>query len=806
MTCTGCENKLIRTLTALPTICNVKTSLVLTRAEFDYKGSPEDLQVLIHTIEKRTGFSAEQMGLSSQRTLDMQVPAAAMEKLLLTPAPDGVQDVVKMDKHTVRVAFDPHVIGARDVLKSYADFSTTLAPEPPDPMLTAGAKHIRTLFVRTVASALLTIPVLIMTWAPLADHHKAYSIASLILASIVQIGIAGPFYPAAFKSLVFSGIVETDLLIVLSTTTAYVYSVVAFAFDMIGKPLSQGEFFETSTLLVTLIMVGQLVSAFARHRAIEAISLRSIVSKSAIVVHEGKEEEIDGRLLHFGDIMKIAPDSSIITDGIVIQGESEVDESMMTGESLPVSKGPGSIVVAGTANGPGILQVKVTRLPGDNTVTDIATLVDSARFSRAKVQGTVDKVCTYFVPAVLLVSTIVFCAWIGVGLSRRHDSAGKAIVNALTYAIAVLAISCPCAIGLAVPMVILIASGVAAKKMGLVFKSATTIEEARKISHVVFDKTGTLTMGKLSVVDYQLLDAGSLPMGIDAGSVILALVDSSKHPVARAVTAYLRAKGSVAEEAVTKVEMVTGHGIRASLGGSPLQGGSAQWLGLGTNPTVSQYLHEGYTTFCVTHNAQPLAAFSLTDSIRPEARAVLTELRRRDISVSILSGDHASAVFRVATDLGVPTSDVRAGCLPADKQAYIKQLTDEGHKVLFCGDGTNDAIALAQASIGVHMSSDSSSDGQGVSGIAASSAADVVLLHPSLTGILSLMALSRAVNQRIVLNFAWSFVYNLVAVLFASGAFVNVRIAPAYAGLGELVSVLPVILGALSVKWVKGEA
>ncbi|THH31774.1 hypothetical protein EUX98_g2447 [Antrodiella citrinella] len=801
MTCTGCENKLIRCLQALPSICNVKTSLVLARAEFDYRGTPEDLQVLIHTIEKRTGFSAEQIGLTSLSTLGIDVDPALLEKVLMTPTPDGLENVDRINKHTVIVTYDPLIIGARDVLEFYSEFSATLSPEPRDPMIAAGLRHIRSLLLRTLASALITIPVLVMTWAPLpSTHHRAYSITSLVLASIVQIGIAGPFYSAAFKSLFFSGIIETDLLIVLSTTIAFVYSMVAFAFDMVGKPLAQGEFFETSTLLVTLIMLGQLASAFARHRAIEAISLRSFQRTSAILVRaDGSQEDIDGRLLHFGDIIKVIPDTSIITDGIVVEGQSEVDESMMTGESLPVPKQPDNVVVAGTANGPSTLLIKVTRLPGNNTITDIATLVDSARFSRAKVQATVDKVCGYFVPCILLVSLIVFAAWVGVGVNQRHDSAGKSIVTALTYAIAVLAISCPCAIGLAVPMVILIASGVAAKKMGLVFKSATTIEEARKVSHVVFDKTGTLTMGQLTVIKHQEFVVEGLPSSVDVGSAILTLLDSSKHPVARAAAAYLRATGSVSCQDVKDVEMVTGHGIRASLSGFPLLGGNPRWLSLQHNPDVLRTLGEGYTLFCVTYKAQLIAVFSLADTVRPEAQTVLSTLRSRGISISILSGDHAAAVHCVAEQLAVPASHVRAGCLPSDKQTYIKELTDQGQKVLFCGDGTNDAVALAQASIGVHMSS--ASEG-GANSIAASSAADVVLLYPSLNGILSLLSLSRTVNQRILLNFAWSFVYNVVAVLFASGAFVHVRITPAYAGLGELVSVLPVVLGALSVKWV----
>nr|VWO96225.1 Uncharacterized protein [Ganoderma boninense] len=345
MTCTGCENKLIRTLRDIPTIGNAKTSLVLCRAEFDFDNGATDISALIQLIEKRSGFTAEAVRevQGSTHDLPLAVSQVLHEQLLAADRPNGVKGVVREGKDTVVVAYDPNVIGARDILKAYKAFSPVLAPEPPDPAILAGAKHIRLLFIRTAISAALTIPVLIMTWAPLPPHAHVYSIASLVLATIVQVGITGPFYTASFKSLVFSRLVETDLLIVLSTTTAYIYSVVAFAFEMIGRPLATGQFFETSTLLVTLIMVGRVISAVARQRAIEAISIRSLQEKTARIVFSDKSEQVlDVRLLHFGDTFKVLPDSAIITDGAVVSGASTVDESMMTGESLPVEKALGT--------------------------------------------------------------------------------------------------------------------------------------------------------------------------------------------------------------------------------------------------------------------------------------------------------------------------------------------------------------------------------------------------------------------------------------------------------------------------------
>jgi Cd2+-exporting ATPase len=802
MTCTGCENKLIRALHTQSAITNVKTSLVLSRAEFDYMCDVEDLPTLIQALEKRTGFGLEQIASNSAaRAIDIRTPLR--EKMLLNGIPDGVQGVSKAERGSIRIVYDPHAIGARDILEFYSAYSPTLAPIPEDPTIAAGAKHIRMLLLRTVVSSLLTIPVLVMAWAPLPSHPHTYAISSLVLATVVQLAIAGPFYVAALKSMI-SGLIETDLLIVLSTTTAYIYSVVAFAYQMIGRPLDGGSFFETSTLLVTLIMFGQLASAFARHRAVAAISLRSLQQQSTTLVKsrpDGREEEvvIDARLLQYDDVFRVHSDSAIITDGVVVAGTSAVDESMMTGESLPVPKFVGSEVLAGTTNGSGTLLIKVIRLPGENTISDIADMVDEARYSRARIQSLVDRVCTWFVPVVLLLAVITFVTWLAVGLRVRHQSGGDAAVRALTYAVAVLAISCPCAIGLAVPMVVLVASGVAAK-LGIVFREATTIEAARRTTHVVFDKTGTLTMGQLQVVQCQILQ-GTVQVGEaeqKTEAVIVALTSASKHPVARAISAYLQ--DETPSTGLLEIEEVTGKGMQGELDGKLLRGGNATWLGLGTHPTVSAVLAAGHTAFCVTLKGNLIALFSLTDTIRPEAKALISSLRARNIEVAILSGDHATAVQSVASELDIPQESYRAGCLPSDKAEFISKLQAEGGKVMFCGDGTNDSVALAQADIGIHMSSEASSAGAAA---AASAASDAVLIRPSLEGVHTLIELSEAVYHRIVTNFAWAFVYNTVAILFAGGAFVDARIAPAYAGLGELVSVLPVLLIAMHLKLFK---
>ncbi|KAK0625186.1 E1-E2 ATPase-domain-containing protein [Bombardia bombarda] len=796
MTCTGCETKLIRTLSAHPAIRNLKTSLVLSRAEFDLVSpSPATAAEVMAHLERTTEFKCERI-TNRGVSLDLIAPGGDAARFTEQPWPHGVTDMRPVDKETVNVSFDAKIVGARDLAERGWDSGPVhLAPPRPDPTLEAGNKHVRHLGYMTLLSAVLTIPVLVMAWAPLVEHDLEYGSASLALATLVQVVIAGPFYPKAIKAMVFSRVVEMDLLVVLSTSAAYIFSVISFGYLVSGYPLSTGEFFETSTLLVTLIMVGRWVSALARQKAVESISIRSLQTSAASLVTEDGEVEIDARLLQYGDVFKVVPDSRIPTDGTVVYGSSEVDEAMITGESIPVVKQVKSSVIAGSVNGSGILHVRLTRVPGDNTISDIAGMVDEAKLSKPKVQDIADRISSYFVPVVITLTLITFSVWIAIGIHVRGQSASEAAIQAIMYAITVLIVSCPCAIGLAVPMVIVVASGVAAER-GVIFKTAEGLEMAYKTAHVVFDKTGTITEGKLTV-------AREWYSGSDQGqtlSLLLGLVGSIKHPVSVAVARHLTSQGVLASQ-VSDLKSLTGKGVEgyANSSGLALQAGNSRWLNLSSDPVVQSVLSEGYTAFCFTINGSVAAIFGLEDSIRPDAASTVKTLLERGISVHIISGDDDGAVRAVAAQLSI--TNIRSRCTPADKQVYIQQLltgyTSSPSKkkpvVIFCGDGTNDAVALAQATIGVHMNE----GGTDVS----KSAADVVLMRPNLAGILTIINVSKRAMARVAFNFGWSFVYNLFAILLAAGAFVNASIPPQYAGLGELVSVLPVIAAAVALRW-----
>jgi Cu2+-exporting ATPase len=381
----------------------------------------------------------------------------------------------------------------------------------------------------------------------------------------------------------------------------------------------------------------------------------------------------------------------------------------------------------------------------------------------------------------------------------RNQNGSEAAVQATTYAIAVLIISCPCAIGLAVPMVIVIAGGVAADR-GVIFRTAETLETARKVTHVVFDKTGTLTTGKLTVSDAVYFGDEQAER---ISSLALGLVADIKHPVSQAVTKHLKDSGVLAEK-LTNVKASPGKGVHGQCGSTILRAGNPHWLGMDSDPSIANYLSSASTLLCITVGGMLGAVFILQDSVRLEAADVMQRLKRAGISISIVSGDNTSAVDSVALILGISPSHALARQDPAAKAAYITTLRKQGATVMFVGDGTNDAVALAAAHIGLHIGDDAHGGGLSSStSDVARGAADAVLLRPDLRGVCVLIELSRAAFRRVTFNFAWSFVYNLFAVLLAAGAFVHARVPPAYAGLGELVSVLPVIAAAVQLRWAR---
>ncbi|KAM5470125.1 putative P-type Cu(2+) transporter [Microsporum audouinii] len=784
MTCSGCGNKLSKALQEIPAVFNVRVNFVLGNAEFDLNTNEISVDALVEKVDRVTGFRCVKSSNDDQH-VDLVVPGGSAG-LTVDTLPNGVTQVDVLDAKTVRVAYDPSVIGPRDLIHALGDRTAGLTPiNHKDPSATAGRKRLYSMLFKTTYAAVLTIPVLVLAWGHTLTDMRTKAIVSLVLATGVQALAITEFYKPAISSLIYSRVVEMDMLVVISITAAYVYSVVAFGFAMANRPLQTAEFFETSTLLITLVLFGRLVAAYARIRAVEAVSTRSLQPTTAILLEGTQTREIDARLLQFGDKFVVSPHSNVPTDGKVVDGTSEVDESMLTGESMPVLKQKGSQVIAGTINGSGTLTALLTRLPGKNTVAEISNLVEEASSHKPKVQDLADRVAGWFVPVVTAAACIVLIVWLLVCLLVRHESAGGAVGTSITYTIAVFAVSCPCAVGLAVPMVLVVAGGIAARG-GVIIKSAESTERAYRVSDVVLDKTGTITTAELEVVEANLLpDADDETLTITS-----ALVRDNKHPVSVAVAKYLEDKPY---RRLENIRIIPGAGVECLVDGTAFCAGNARWLQAQDHPQVSRIINQGMTTLCITRDSELLAVFGLKNNPRPEAIPVISKLQKRGITVHVVSGDEVKAAEEMASVVGISRQHVAGRQTPADKQAYVRNLMEEKKVVLFCGDGTNDAVAITQADVGVQIGS--SSD-------VTRATADVVLLS-GLEGLVLLLDVSRASFRRIAFNFIWSGLYNVFAILLAAGAFVYVRIPPAYAGLGEIVSVLPVILAALSMFWTR---
>lgn len=841
--CGCCETGLSRALQHIPAVRHHQVNVVLARIEFDLNTSRMSISEVISQLRRDTGYTFKHYDQPEGQVLELLVSDPT--EIYRAGKPFGVTLVDSTDKqtwspshllsgrnstlppevngvgrptqqpggskekrasaslfmHTVQVHYDAQQIGARDVFEYYQQLAPSqnlqLAPANAHPSLAVGVQQTKRACILFVVTLLFTIPVLVFSWAPLDHENMAYAHASLALATVVQIIATNEFVPGALQTLIHSRVFEMDFLIALSTTTAYVFSVVSYVYQLKKRPLETGSFFETSTLLVTLIFLGRVINEFARLRAAKSVSIRSLQTHDALLVLSWSStgpgattRKIDARLLQYGDHFKVLPHARIVTDGNVVYGGSEVDESMITGESLPVAKGLGHKVYAGTMNASGQLVVELTKLPHENSISRIAHMVENAELSKPKVQALADMIASWFVPAIATIGVLVFLIWLFMDRFRNRRSWQSAVVKALTYAIATLVVSCPCAIGLAVPMVVLIAGGTSAR-FGIIFRDPQKLEVARNTTDIVFDKTGTLTDGELSVVDGEFPG----PHLTQIKSMILGLLEGDKHPVAAAVVKWLEKHPSQdPSEQIRPMKMINirsepGNGVIGTCEGSNLEvrAGNPQWL----NVSVLESQH---TLLCVTVSGVLSATFRLKDSPRERADKVINLLEARGILVHMISGDGEGPTASTAHALNIPKSRTRWRLKPLDKQRYVHSLQHSGKVVLFVGDGTNDSVALKQADVGVHINHSSGSD-------VAKSASDVVLMTTQLQNILILLDISKAAYRRIMGNFAWSACYNFVAILAASGAFVRVRIEPAYAGLGELVSVLPVVLIAFQMKW-----
>lgn len=600
-------------------------------------------------------------------------------------------------------------------------------------------------------SALLTLPFLVEMVAMLFNIHLHLSpMIQLGLATIVQFYCGRKFYVGAYKSLK-SGSANMDVLVVLGTSAAYFLSLSVVLFSI---PLHL--YFEASVSVITLVLLGKLLEVRAKAKTGFAIAkLLHLQPKKAFVERDGKIEEISIEALHVNDVFIVKAGESIPTDGVVVEGNSMVDESMMTGESLPVLKSVGDVIVGATKNGDGMLKCQATKVGADTFLASIVRLIEEAQGSKAPIQRLADTIAGIFVPIVVSIAVITLGVWWFVGGNFE-----EAIINAVS----VLVIACPCALGLATPTAIMVGVGRGANE-GILIKNAEVLENVGKINAVVFDKTGTLTYANPQVVDV-LIEKSELDKE-QLLALAAALEEGSKHPLAKAIIA---SAPQTSPKSVQAFQNYSGLGVSGEIDGIIYFAGSpafiAQFTSLEPSINAQTFLEEGNSIVCLATKEQIIGYIALADTIRESAKLAVEKLQSDGIEVYMLTGDNERCAQKVAHELGI--KHFFAEVLPNGKAEAIMKLKNEGKFVCMVGDGINDAPALAVADVAIAMSNGSD--------IAVESA-DLILIANDPLYVVNAIALSRATMSKIKQNLFLAFVYNVLAIPLAFTGMLNPIVA-----------------------------
>ena len=595
----------------------------------------------------------------------------------------------------------------------------------------------------------------------LNGNHVAMGLAEMLLAIAVMV-INQKFFINGFKGILHRA-PNMDTLVALGSGASFVYSTYAL-FRMTWAQIEGGSeaamawmhefYFESAAMILTLITVGKMLEARSKGKTTDALKgLMKMAPKTATLLVDGQEKTVPIETVKKGDVFAVRPGENIPVDGIVLEGSSAVDESALTGESIPVDKAPGDTVSAATINQAGYIRCEATRVGEDTTLSQIIRMVSDAAATKAPIAKIADRVSGVFVPVVISIAIITTLIWL---------LAGREFGFALARGISVLVISCPCALGLATPVAIMVGNGVAAKQ-GILFKTAAALEETGRVDTVVLDKTGTITSGRPKVTE--LVPAE----GADEATLLRAaasLEAKSEHPLAAAVMEYAEEKGITAEE-VKEFESLPGNGLRAVLNGKELLGGSGSYMK--RRVKISSALMEkseglaeqGKTPLFFAYDGALLGIIAVADVIKPDSAQAVQELKNLGVTVMMLTGDNERTANAIGREAGV--DKVIAGVLPDGKEKVIRDLREFG-KVAMVGDGINDAPALTRADIGIAI---------GAGADIAVDAADVVLIHGSLLDVAAAIRLSRATLRNIHENLFWAFFYNAVCIPVAAGAFVR---------------------------------
>ena len=812
MTCAACAQRIEKTVRKLEGVGQANVNLAGEKLFVEYDSGTIQLPAIKEAVT-RIGYEVVEKSDTRQVTIPIggmtcAACAARVEKAISKL--EGVESVsVNLATEKAAVAYDPQRVrlsAIRDAIgkagyKALEINSSSAADED----RARKQREIRTMWTKFIVSAVFALPLLYIAMAPMIrfvrlpfpagldmmNYPLRYALAELLLV-IPSIGVGYRFYTVGFKSL-WQRSPNMDSLVAIGTTAAVVYSLYN-VFQIAAGHFGAVEslYFETAGVIITLILLGKSLEAVSKGRTSDAIKkLMGLAPKTAIVVRDGAESEIPIEEVEIGDVIVVKPGSKIPVDGSVTEGHTAVDESMLTGESMPVDKKAGDPVYAATINTTGTVRFRAEKIGSETALAQIIKLVEDAQGSKAPIAQLADVVSGYFVPVVCAIALLAGIAWF-------FGTSGD-LKFALTIFISVLVIACPCALGLATPTAIMVGTGKGAEN-GILIKGGEALETAHKINTIVFDKTGTITEGKPAVTD--VLTTGDI--GPDTLLQLTASAETgSEHPLGQAIVAGARDKGL---ELLTADGFfsITGRGIDATIGGRDILAGNRKLMderGIALSALEAdsdRLAGEGKTPMYVAVDGQLAGIIAVADVVKKSSRAAIGSLHKLGIEVAMITGDNRKTADAIAAQVGIDR--VLAEVLPQDKSSEVKKLQAEGRIVAMVGDGINDAPALAQADIGIAIGSGTD---------VAMESADIVLMRSDLMDVPTAINLSKKTIRNIKQNLFWAFGYNVVGIPIAAGVlhlFGGPLLNPIFAAAAMSLSSVSVVTNALRLKRFKPAA
>lgn len=765
MTCVNCARTVERKLGKTEGVAEANVNFATERATVRFDSTKANVAALVENVEK-AGYGVATAAIELPITGMTCATCVRNVERVVQKQPGILSVSVNLATEKAHVTYLPGTVRRSDLIGAvekagYGVLDLTGVDAPEDVERTAREAEITRQKRLVLIGVLFSLPLFVLSMSRDMMHSIPFIMDNFpwlmwsgwlfifgLLATPVQLILGRQYTVGAYKSL-RNGSANMDVLIAMGSWAAYLYSAAVLLGIVFGFSESIGEhvYFETSAVILTLITLGKLLEARAKGRTSEAIKkLMGIAPKTATLLRDGQEVEIGIDDVMSGDVLLVRPGERIPVDGVVVEGRSSVDESMLTGESMPVNKSAGSEVIGATINKSGRLVINATHVGAQTALAQIIRLVEQAQGSKAPIQRVADQVSGVFVPIVIGLAALTFIGWLVIG------QAG--FTQALVNAVAVLVIACPCALGLATPTAIMVGTGRGAE-MGVLFKNSGALENTRRIQVVALDKTGTITRGEPDVTDV-------IPVGSFDSNMVLRLAASveqgSEHPLGQAIVRAARARG-LALEQPENFESEAGRGVRADTAGHTVQVGSPRYMdemGIETaayRAELESLQMGGRTAVLVVIDGRLAGVIGIADTVKPTSAAAVAALQQAGLEVVMLTGDNERTARAIASEVGI--ARIIAEVLPSQKSDAVKTLQGEGKSVAMVGDGINDAPALAQADVGISI---------GTGTDIAMEASDVTLVSGDLVGVARAFQLSKATMRTIYQNLFWAFIYNIILI------------------------------------------